>query len=225
MIKITIAFLLAMNYSQAGSPTHLEHVRQILLNSRHIGAHGEGYNSDSLKELSGNLSSSDIPDLLQLYRSSDMRVGVIFALASLCQPGKNTVLQAVKQGTVDETDATDCMRLISVFDHCDDKTRRTAISSIPEIKKLADERNALARKHSLEEDQKDKRIQKNSLKILDPNQAKTLSQEEREEVFRRSVKAAGLDGPRTPAQEEMYQRMYSTMVLGKPSKPSANQQQ
>ena len=62
----------------------------------------------------------------------------------------------------------------------------------------------------------DARIQRNALKMMDPKQAKDLTRQEREEVYRRSLKAMGLkeDGPMTPAQKDLVQRMYRTMVLG-----------
>ena len=49
-----------------------------------------------------------------------------------------------------------------------------------------------------------------------PKQAKELTRQEREEVYRRSLKAMGLkkEGPMTPAQRDLVQRMYRTMVLG-----------
>ena len=62
----------------------------------------------------------------------------------------------------------------------------------------------------------DARIQRNALKMMNPEQAKELTRAEREEVYRRSLKAMGLkeDGPMTPAQRDLVQRMYRTMVLG-----------
>jgi hypothetical protein len=62
----------------------------------------------------------------------------------------------------------------------------------------------------------DARIQRNGIKMMDPKQAKELTRQEREEVYRRSLKAMGLkeDGPMTPAQKDLVQRMYRTMVLG-----------
>jgi hypothetical protein len=50
--------------------------------------------------------------------------------------------------------------------------------------------------------------------------AKSLTRQEREEVYKRSLKEMGLkeDGPMTPVQKEMVQRMYRTMVLGESGK-------
>jgi hypothetical protein len=78
-----------------------------------------------------------------------------------------------------------------------------------------------AERRTLEQETKEKaaedaRIQRNALKMMDPKQAKELTRQEREEVYRRSLKAMGLkeDGPLTPAQKDLVQRMYRTMVLG-----------
>jgi len=53
-------------------------------------------------------------------------------------------------------------------------------------------------------------------RCLDPDRAKHLTLKEREEVYRRCLKQMGLkeDGPMTPAQKDLVQRMYRTMVLG-----------
>lgn len=59
----------------------------------------------------------------------------------------------------------------------------------------------------------DAQIQANSLRLLDPSQKQSLGRQEREAAFQRSVMASGLDGPRTPQQEELYKRMYNSMVL------------
>ena len=78
-----------------------------------------------------------------------------------------------------------------------------------------------AEQRRLEEEAKEKAaddacIQRNAVKMMDPKQAKALTRQEREEVYRRSLKAMGLkeDSPMTPAQKDLVQRMYRTMVLG-----------
>ena len=70
----------------------------------------------------------------------------------------------------------------------------------------------------------DARIQRNALKMQNPEQAKDLTRKEREEVYRRSLKQMGLkeDGPMTPAQRDLVQRMYRTMVLGESGKRPPN---
>ena len=57
--------------------------------------------------------------------------------------------------------------------------------------------------------------------MIDPVRAKDLTHEERVEVYQRSLKAMGLNekGPLTPAQKQMVDRMYKTMVLGEGGAP------
>lgn len=57
--------------------------------------------------------------------------------------------------------------------------------------------------------------------MLDPEQAKTLTPEERVEVYKRSLAAMGLseDDPMTAEQRRLVQQMYRTMVLGEPGRP------
>ncbi len=58
----------------------------------------------------------------------------------------------------------------------------------------------------------------NETTSTDPEQAKTLTHEERVEVYKRSLAATGLseDDPMTPEQKELVKQMYRTMVLGEP---------
>ena len=60
--------------------------------------------------------------------------------------------------------------------------------------------------------------------MLDPERAKDLTRKEREEVYERSLKDMGLkgDGPMTPGQKDLVQRMYRTMVLGESGKRPSN---
>ena len=60
--------------------------------------------------------------------------------------------------------------------------------------------------------------------MLDPELAKSLTRQEREEVYKRSLKEMGLkeDGPMTPARKDMVQRIYRTMVLGESGKRPPN---
>jgi hypothetical protein len=60
-------------------------VRQIILSTRHLGAHGMGYNTQSLWQLSKKLTPGDIPVLICLASgNNDVRVGAQFGLASQC---------------------------------------------------------------------------------------------------------------------------------------------
>ncbi|MCM2281746.1 MAG: hypothetical protein NDI61_07855 [Bdellovibrionaceae bacterium] len=221
---ITFAFFEVVRPSAvADTSLRAEQVRKIIRESQHEGAHGPGYDAESLKEMSAQLSPSDSRVLLDLYqRSSEpehkdlgLRTGVVFALASLCQTGIETVLLAVQQNIMDEIDAINGMNLIAKTDHCDSKTKQNAVVHRQKIEKISTERRTRAQKQRQEDEKNDARIQENGLKMLHPEESRSLSRQEREEVFKRSIKAIGLDGPRTPDQEKMYRQMYEAMVLGK----------
>src|SRR5579864_3147411 len=86
---------------------------------------------------------------------------------------------------------------------------------------LLEEEHARIAQESKQKADNDARIQRNGLKLLDPKQAKTLTRDERLEVYRRSLAAMGLkeDGPMTPEQKKLVDRMYRSMVLGEVQTP------
>jgi hypothetical protein len=194
----------------------MKQVRRIILGSRHLGAHGMGYNDQSQFTLSQKLTPADVPTLIDLVADKDLHVGVQFALASQCEAAIIHVREAVIEHKMVFLDAEDVMRLIGDFAVCTPETQQRASAMRSEIHGLGE-----AEQRRLEQETKEKaadeaRIQRNALKMMDPKQAKELTRQEREEVYRRSLKAMGLkeDGPLTPAQKDLIQRMYRTMVLG-----------
>jgi hypothetical protein len=212
---VVLASLIAL--AQDAPKSKIE-VRRIILHSRHLGAHGMGYNEHSQVELSQELTPLDIPVLISLLNDSDLRVGAEFALSSQCEAAIMPVRRAVvTDERVSSLDADDIMDLIADFSKCRPETQAAARAMRIEIDKLVQERLAKRTQELEEQDANDRRIQRNALKMTDPAQRKTLTLEEREEVFRRSIKAAGLENPQTPAQKTMVDRMYRTMVLDEPS--------
>jgi hypothetical protein len=198
-------------------------VRRIILHSRHLGAHGLGYNERSHVELSQELTPADIPVLISLLNDSELRVGAQFALASQCEAAIMPVRRAViTDERVSALDADDIMDLIADFSKCRPETQAAARAMRVEIDKLVQKRLAERTRELEEQADDDARVQRNALKMGDPAQRKTLTQAEREEVFRRSIKAAGLENPQTTAQRALVERMYRTMVLDEPS-PAKNQ--
>ena len=202
--------------SSAGNSESLERVRRIILPSRHLGAHGMGYNNQSQNALSQKLTSTDVPILIDLVADKDLHVGVQFALASQCDAAIIPVREAVMQHKMLFLDAEDIMRLIEDFAVCTQETQQRASAMRSEIHALGEAEQARLEQEAKEKAVEDARIQRNALKMTDPQQAKELTRQEREEVYRRSLKAMGLkeDGPLTPAQKDLIQRMYRTMVLG-----------
>src|SRR5258706_1095575 len=201
-------------------------VRSIVLQSRQMGAHGLGYGSRSLTELSRKLGPADIPALLALLPERSLRTGVQFALASQCEAALVPVREAMLQRRMDFLGASDVMSLVSGFEGCAPPAQARALALQAELEGLDRERQAADRQQARQRSADDARIQRNGAKMAqDPRAAaQELSRAEREEVFRRALNAMNLkeDGPMTPQQRELVQRMYRTMVLGEPGAASSN---
>lgn len=196
-------------------------VRSILLQSRHLGAHGLGYNDRSLSELSRKLAPADVPDLIALLKDRTVSVGVQFALASQCGASIAPVREAVKQLQMDFLDASGVMDLMAGFAGCTPAAKADARTAQKEIDQLRDDEQARITEESRRKAEDEARIQANSIKMIDPVRAKELTREERVEVYQRSLKAMGLNekGSLTPAEKQMVDRMYRTMVLGEGGAP------
>ncbi|HEX7289148.1 MAG TPA: hypothetical protein VF532_23390 [Candidatus Angelobacter sp.] len=204
----------------AATPHSKAELERIILQSRHLGAHGLGYNDLSLRELSHALTPEDIPNLISLLGDTKIRVGTEFALASQCEAAIESLRDALIQGDkVDALDAQDTMELIAGFSQCKPETHARARAARIEIDKINKDRQARKLQELQEKAKEDARIQQNGIKMLDPEQKKTLTRAEREEVFKRSVKAAGLENPQTPEQKALVERMYRAMVLAEPTAP------
>jgi hypothetical protein len=214
-ILVLGGFCLAAN-AQSGDPESIDRVRRIVLHSRHLGAHGLGYNTQSQKTLSEKLTAADVPTLIDLLADKDLHVGVEFALASQCEAAILPIREAAMQHKMGFLDAEDAMRLIEDFDVCTPETRQRAAAMRSEIHSLGEAEQRRSQQEAKDKAAEDARIQQNAFKMMDPKQAKDLTRQEREEVYRRTLKGMGLreDGPLTPAQRDLVQRMYRTMVLG-----------
>jgi hypothetical protein len=149
---------------------------------------------------------------------------VQFALASQCEPAILPVREAAIQHKMDFIAASDTMDLIATFSACNPQIRNSAIKMHAELDKLRDAEYARTEQESKRKAENEARIQRNGLKLLDPEQAKTLTREQRLEVSRRSLAAMGLteNGPMTPDQKQLVDRMYRSMVLDE-VKTSPNQ--
>jgi septal ring factor EnvC (AmiA/AmiB activator) len=175
-----------------------------------------GYNLQSQNMLSQKLIPADVPTLISLVADKDLHVGVQFALASQCEAAIIPVREAVVQHKLLFLDAEDVMHRIEEFSVCTPETRQRASAMLSEIHSLGEAEQRRLEQEAKEKAAEDARVQRNALKMTDPKQARELTRQEREEVYRRSLKAMGLqeDGPLTPAQKDLIQRMYRTMVLG-----------
>jgi hypothetical protein len=179
-----------------------------------------GYNSRSLEELSRKLTPADIPTLIGLVGDTKMSVGAEFALASQCGAAIEPVRQAAVEHKMGFLEAEEVMDLVAGFARCRPENQQRASFLREELKRLAEEEHKKLEAEAEKRSREDARIQKNALKMTDPQQARTLTRQEREEVYRRSLKAMGLTegGPLTPEQKKLVEQMYRTMVLGKPER-------
>ena len=132
-------FLAANAQSPARDLKSIERVRHIILHSRHMGAHGGGYNNQSLNALSKKLTPADIPTLIELLADKDLTVGVQFALASQCSAAITPIREAAVQHRMSFLDAEDAMRLIENFAVCAPEAQQSASAMRSEIHGLGEE--------------------------------------------------------------------------------------
>ena len=183
-----------------------------------------GYGNRSLNTLSQKLTPTDVPTLIALAADKDLHLGVQFALASQCGAALIPVREAVIQHKMPFLDAEEVMGLIEDFAVCKPETQQRSSAMRSEIHSLGEAEQRRLQEEAKEKATEDARIQRNALKMLNPEQAKGLTRKEREEVYERSLKDMGLksNGPMTPAQKDLVQRMYRTMVLGESGKRPSN---
>src|SRR5215471_6338539 len=93
-LLLAIMTLAALNAPAEDAARSKAEVRRIILHSRHLGAHGLGYNDRSQLELSQELTPADIPILISFLSDTELRVGAQFALASQCEAALMPVRQA-----------------------------------------------------------------------------------------------------------------------------------
>jgi hypothetical protein len=199
-------------------PTEL---RIILLHAQHLGAHGMGYGETSLHEFTTRIQPDDIPSLIELHSHRHWRTAATFALASQCQASIEPTRDAAMQRKLQFFEAQEVMDLIAGFAGCSPDAKEKATAMRSELGALSESDQAKAAAEAKVKAENDARIQRNALKMTDPKQAAHLTRQEREEVYHRSLKAMGIDenGPLTPQQRDLVDRMYRTMVLGEPSTP------
>jgi hypothetical protein len=163
--------------------------------------------------------------LIDLLSDKDLRMGIQFGLASQCEAALFPVRHAALDHKMAFLDAEDILRLVESFTGCPAKVKQEAAAMRSEIHSLSEAEYRKVMQEAQRNAAEDARIQRNALKMTDQKRAKDLTRQEREEVFRRSLKAMGLkeDGPMTAAQTDLVQRMYRTMVLGESGNRPPNQ--
>ena len=150
-----------------------------------------GYSRQSLTTLSQKLTPIDVPTLIDLANDQDLHIGVQFALASQCEAALIPVREAAMQHKVPFLDAEEVVGLIEDFGACTPETHQKSSAMRSEIHSLGEAEQRRLEEEAKEKAAEDARIQQNVLKMLDPERAKELTLEEREEVYRRSLDPMG----------------------------------
>jgi len=162
--RFTKLLLLSLSSVAIASGQNSEaRVRQIILSTRHLGAHGMGYNTRSLWQLSKKLGPADIPLLMNLASGdSDLRVGAQFALASQCGPSLNAIHQAIRNALAQrrflDLSAEDTLQLISEFDGCAPEVRRNATDALADLRRSRQEKRERIQQESKQKAEDDAHI-------------------------------------------------------------------
>jgi hypothetical protein len=196
---------------------------------------------ESLFEMAQNLSENDIPTLLKILekdndyqdkfspknhkrvnRNFKLAQGASYGLASLCGKSINPILAEVKANRLDSKIAlkNDPLHWIDAFSGiprgCSAQDAQRAKAAQQEIEQFNRTQQAQDRLDNEQRQANADRINMNGIKMLDPKSAKTLTLEERKEVFENSVKAFRFDKRSLTVDEKvLLQKMYDTMVLQK----------
>lgn len=202
---------------------------------------------DSLFEMARNLSENDIPVLLKILEKDNdfqdkfsaenrdsvaenfkLAQGASYGLASLCVKSIEPIVAEVKAQRLDpDLQVKNAPlhwigALSGIPGGCPPEDAERAKAAQQEIGQLNKVRQAQSRFEYGQRQADAYRLNQNALKMQSPESAKTLTLEERKEVFQNSVKAMRLDkSPLTPDQKVLWQKMYDTMVLQKGG-PSSN---
>lgn len=174
----------------SGRAASEDRVRDAIVKSQRLGAHGIGYNRDSLVALSKTLTPDDLPAMLGMLKGeSPVKTGVVFALASQCGAAIAPLLAEASRDDfplAQIADARDVLRILAGFDGCSASDRESGRSAEVKLDRL--ERRQIervmesVRTHREEE----ARVETNALKLLNPDKASEVTLEECIEVVLRS---------------------------------------
>ena len=161
VILVLAGFCVAANaQSQAGHAESVDRIRSIILGSQHLGAHGMGYNDQSLNTLSQKLTPADIPVLIDLLSDKDLRIGIQFGLASQCEAALFPVRHAALDHKMAFLDAEDTMRLVESFASCPAKVKQEAAAMRSEIHSLSETEHRKVMQGAQDNAAEDARIQR-----------------------------------------------------------------
>jgi len=195
--------------STAGTSTDRDAIRKILLERRHLGAHGLGYNAQSQAELAKELSPAAVPMLLDLLvHDHETRVGAIFGLASQCGAAIRPILDATQRHTDPSIlrDLHDALAQMERAEVCSTSDQQRAEEAITALDRIIEDENARRRRAVEEQKARQAEVTKHGLLMLDPRGRQSVSPNDCLVVVWESVKAAGIDPTKSESSQQLLNR-------------------
>jgi hypothetical protein len=199
-----------VSFGWAGPLSERDEIRRTILQARHLGAHGLGYNNQSQAELAKKLSPASIPILFELLvQDKEAHSGVVAGLASQCGAAIEPILGVAEQRAVPFMNLSDLRDALAWMKHaetCQAVDQRLAGEAIVRLDHIIQAESARRRQVAEERKVRQARLTERGLRMLDPEGRKSVSINECLEVVWESVKAAGIDPTKSEASQQMLNR-------------------
>ena len=196
--------------SMAESSKERDAIRQIILGSRHLGAHGFGYNTQSQAELAKRLSPAAIPTLLDLLvHDKETQVGAIFGLASQCGAAIMPILDAAQLHAVSSVnlrDLRDSLTLMERAEVCSTSDQQRAGEAIKTLDRIIEDETATRRQAVDEQRARQAEITRHGILMLDPERRQSVSPNDCLALVWESVRAAGIDPTKSESSQQLLNR-------------------
>jgi hypothetical protein len=192
---------------EAGASTERDAIRKILLGSRHLGAHGLGYNAQSQAELAKQLSPAAVPTLLTLLvHDQETSTGAIFGLASQCGAAIMPILDAAQRRTIPYIrDALTQMEHAAV---CSPSDQQRAVEARMELDRIIEDENERRRRVVDEQHARRREVTTHGLMLLDPDATRSVSANDCLAIVVESARAGGID----PSKSESSQQLLNLQI-------------
>ena len=211
MLLMAFAQLLP-SWVEAGAVTERDAIRKILLGSRHLGAHGLGYNAQSQAELAMQLSPAAVPALLNLLvHDQETRTGAIFGLASQCGAAIMPILDAAQRRTIPYINLSDLRDALTQMEHadvCSLSDQQRAAEAIMELDRIVDDENTRRRRAVDEQNARQGEVTRRGLMMLDPEGRQSVSANDCLAIVLESARAGGTD----PTKSESSQQLLNLQI-------------
>lgn len=216
----TIVGLCLASFGWAGPSSDRDAIHKTLLQSRHLGAHGLGYNAESYAELARRLSPAAIPTLLDLLvHDKEVRVGVVVGLASQCGAAIEPILNAAERGEVPFISLSDLHDALAQMERaaiCSSMDQEQAVKAIMRLDRLIEEENARRRRAVGERKARQAELTERGLLMLDPEDRRSVSINECLELVWESVKATGIDPRKSESSQHLLNRQIAMCYDSRP---------